>query len=72
MDDSQLKLPFMFRLRETVDTSTAARIAKVSEETIRRWCDTGKLPAYKLVGRWRIHRVQFIRWLDALQRDVAE
>lgn len=68
MDDRQLKLPFLYRVEETIDSYTAARIAQVSEETIRRWCDMGQIPAYKLVGRWRINRARFMEWLDALKR----
>lgn len=66
--DRQLKLPFLYRVEETIDSSTAARIAKVSEETIRRWCDHGEIPSYKLVGRWRIDRAAFIAWLEKLKR----
>lgn len=68
MDDRQLKLCFLYRVEETVGPRTAARIAKVSEQTIRRWCEMGQIPAYKLVGRWRINRAGFTEWLDALKR----
>lgn len=68
MNDQQQKFPFVYRIEDTVDCATAARIAQVSSETVRRWCDLGLIPAYKLVGRWRINRAQFIEWLEELQR----
>jgi excisionase family DNA binding protein len=58
----QLKLPLV-ALEETLDVWTAARIARVSPETIRRWCDEGRITAYKLVGRWRIDREAFYAFL---------
>ena len=58
----QLKLPLV-PLEETLDVWTAARIAKVSPESIRRWCDEGRITAYKLVGRWRIEREAFYSFL---------
>jgi excisionase family DNA binding protein len=69
MDDRQLKLSFLYRVEETIDSHTAARVARVSESTIRRWCDMGEIPAYKMVGRWRINRAKFIEWLEAFTRD---
>lgn len=71
-DERQLRLPFLYRIEETIDPHTAARMADVSEETVRRWCDAGQVPAYKLVGRWRINRALFVEWLDTLkQRSSA-
>lgn len=60
----QLKLALV-PLEETIDVWTAARIARVSPESIRRWCDEGRIPAYKLVGRWRIERAEFYAFLSA-------
>lgn len=60
----QLKLPLV-PLEETLDVWTAARIAKVSPESIRRWCDEGRITAYKLVGRWRIERSAFYSFLES-------
>jgi len=65
--ERQLKLPFLYKVEETISTYTAARIAQVSEETVRRWCDQGTLPAYKFVGRWRIERALFQEWLASLK-----
>jgi hypothetical protein len=62
--DRQLKLTFV-ALDETIDVFTAARMARVSPESMRRWCDQGIVVAYKLVGRWRIDREAFYTWLQA-------
>lgn len=58
----QLKLPLV-PMAETIDVWTAARLAEVSQESIRRWCDEGRITAYKLVGRWRIDREAFYAFL---------
>ena len=63
----QLKLTLELPLEDTLDTFTAARIARCSPETIRRWCDQGRFPAYKLVGRYRIERAAFYSWLKSLK-----
>jgi len=49
---------------DTITVSMAARMAGVSYETVRRWCDEGRIPAFKLIGRWRIPRREFAEWLD--------
>ena len=51
-------------LKDTIDVFTAARMAAVSAETIRRWCDEGRVPCVKLVGRWRIFRSEFLAWIE--------
>jgi hypothetical protein len=62
----QLKLPLV-PLEETIDVWTAARIARVSPETIRRWCDAGLFPSWKLVGRWKVERAGFYNFLTTCQ-----
>lgn len=64
VSDRQLKLAFV-ALEDTIDVFTAARMARVSPESMRRWCDEGRVSAYKLVGRWRIDREAFYSWLQA-------
>lgn len=55
----------------TVTTTTAARIARVSVDTIRAWCRIGAVTAAKAHGRWAIdtdslaHRVTLGRTLTA-------
>jgi hypothetical protein len=61
----QLKLRLELPLEDTLDVFTAARIALVSANTIRRWCDQGRFPCYKLVGQWRIERYPFYAWIES-------
>ena len=63
-NDRQLKLQLV-PLEETIDVFTAARAARVSCETIRRWCEERRIVSYKLVGRWRIDRPAFQSFLDS-------
>jgi excisionase family DNA binding protein len=63
-NDRQLKLEFA-PLEETIDVFTAARAARVSCETIRRWCEEHRFRSYKLVGRWRIDRSAFQSFLNS-------
>lgn len=64
----QLRLPLV-PLEATIDVFTAARTAGVSEETMRRWCDEGRVAAYKLVGRWRIDQEQFTLFLEGCRQS---
>lgn len=53
----------------TISTTTAADIAGVSPDTIRRWAHEGHLPdgvAFRLTarGHMRLLRDEFVRWLD--------
>jgi excisionase family DNA binding protein len=38
--------------RHYVSTETAAEILDVSKKTVRRWIDTGRLPAYRVGPRY--------------------
>ena len=62
-NDRQMKLPFL-PLADTINVFTAARVAGVSVETIRRWCEERRIVSWKLVGRWRIDRQAFYSFLD--------
>lgn len=35
-----------------------ARYLKVSRTTVWRWCNEGKLPAFKAGRGWRVHRIE--------------
>lgn len=59
----QLKLHLELPLEDTLDVFTAARVALVSPNTLRRWCDEGRFPCWKLVGQWRVEREPFYEWL---------
>lgn len=57
--------------RGELDTTTAARIARVTPDTIRAWCRIGAIAASKQSGRWVIdpdslhHRITLGRTLTA-------
>lgn len=59
----QLRLPLELPLADTMDVFTAARVAQVTPSTMRRWCELGFFPAYKLVGVWRVERESFYTWV---------
>ncbi len=50
-----------------------AQYLKVSRTTVWRWCNEGKLPAFKVGRGWRIHRSEIEkivgRNLDELKKD---
>ncbi|MGE5487556.1 MAG: helix-turn-helix domain-containing protein [bacterium] len=68
----QLKLKLELPLEDTLDVFTAARIARVSTWTIRRWCEQGLFPCYKLVGQWRVERAPFYAWIHSRRITPAE
>lgn len=41
---------------EVLTIKEAASLLRVSDDTIRRMIDEGKLPAFKVRGNWRIKR----------------
>lgn len=41
---------------ELLTVSDAADYLKVSQMTIWRWCQSGRLPAFKIGREWRIER----------------
>lgn len=41
---------------EILTVKEVANYFKLSRTTIWRWCNEGKLPAFKLGRNWRIHR----------------
>lgn len=61
----QLKLNLVLPLDESLDTFTAARIAKVSEKTMRRWCEDDRVLAFKPVGRWRVDKKSLYSLIEA-------
>jgi excisionase family DNA binding protein len=66
----QLKLNLVLPLDDTIDTFHAARIAKVTEPTMRRWCEGGRVRAWKPGGRWRVCRKSLYALIEA-SRNVA-
>jgi predicted site-specific integrase-resolvase len=59
-------------LEETVDVATAARMAMVSQTTVRRWCDEGRIACLKPFGRWRIYRIPFLASISAAVRTPVQ
>jgi excisionase family DNA binding protein len=45
-----------FSMDEILTVQEVARYLKLSQTTIWRWCNGGKLPAFKAGHGWRIHR----------------
>jgi predicted site-specific integrase-resolvase len=66
----QLCLNLVLPLDESIDTFTAARIAKVSEITMRRWCNDGVVGACKPVGRWRVDKKSLYALIAAGQNTL--
>jgi excisionase family DNA binding protein len=59
-------------LEDTIDVHTAARIAAVSDGTVRRWCDEGRIACCKPAGRWRVFRTQFLAWIESSVSNPAQ
>jgi hypothetical protein len=68
----QLKLNLVLPLDDTIDTFHAARVAKVKEKTIRRWCERGRVVAYKPVGRWRVCRKSLYALIERSRNIPAQ
>ncbi|MFQ5813058.1 MAG: helix-turn-helix domain-containing protein [Anaerolineae bacterium] len=44
--------------------SEVAEYLRVSQPTIWRWCESGKLPAFKIGHTWRIKRDELEKMID--------
>lgn len=56
-------------MREKLSTGPAARLANVSDQTIRRWCETVPgLAERDALGRWLIDAGQLLRLVEARAR----
>lgn len=45
-------------------------LLRISTQTVRRWINEGKLPAYKVGRAWRIKETDLDQWLNK-QRTAA-
>jgi len=45
---------------DLIKLAEAARLVGVSPASIWRWLVTGKLPGYKLFGRWRVSKADLL------------
>lgn len=55
-------------MEEYVTTEEAAKRLRVSEETIRRWCRSGRLPTIQI---GRAHRIPLQAVIDLARHDNA-
>ena len=39
---------------KVLNTSELAKFLAVSPETVARWCQSGRLPGFKIGGQWRV------------------
>jgi PTS system nitrogen regulatory IIA component len=49
----------------------AARLLKVSEETIHDWIRSGALPCHRVQDRYRLNRVELLEWASARNLQVS-
>ena len=49
---------------DLLDTLSAAKLLQCDRATITRWIFTGKLPAFRVGGRWRISRADVLSMIE--------
>lgn len=64
----QILIPF--DAREAISVASAASIARVSDDTIRRWADLENL-GRRIGGRWVLSRIALAMYLDGDRRALA-
>lgn len=52
-------------LEEILTVEEVAEYLKLSKATIWRWCQSGKLPAFRLGHQWRIHGGELQKLINA-------
>ena len=57
---------------EILTVREVAEYLKLSRTTIWRWCNEGKLQAFKVGRSWRIHRSELERITRARSMDETE
>jgi PTS system nitrogen regulatory IIA component len=48
-----------------------SEILDVSEKTVYRWLNDGKLPGYRMSGQYRFNRAEILEWATANKLNVA-
>lgn len=48
-----------------------AGLLQVSEKTVYRWIDDGKLPGYRIGGKYRFNRAELLAWATANKLHVS-
>ena len=61
-------------MQEILTLEDAAKLLRVSSETVRRKAQRGDLPATKVGREWRFSRRQLMNWLEerAAARESAQ
>jgi excisionase family DNA binding protein len=57
---------------EILTVEEMAQYLKVSRSTVWRWCNEGKVPAFKVGRGWRVHRAQLEKIMGQKIGKVAE
>lgn len=52
--------------------SEVARLLRVSDDTVRRWVDVGRLEAFDVRGRRAVSGAELARFVRASREDLAE
>lgn len=55
--------------RDYYSTGEIAKIVNVSPSTVFRWCEDGKIKAYKVGSWWRVKKVDFDEYLREKEGD---
>ncbi len=57
---------------EILTVQEVAEYLKVSRTTVWRWCNKGKLPAFKAGRSWRVHRSEIKKMVRLGLEDISE
>jgi excisionase family DNA binding protein len=59
------KITSMLQKRELIEATTIARKINVSDNTVRRWINEGKVEGYKIGGRWYVKKKSLEKFILA-------
>ncbi len=57
---------------EILTVQEVAEYLKVSRTTVWRWCNEGKLPAFKAGRSWRVHRSEIKKMVRLGFEDISD
>jgi len=52
-------------MHEFLSIPEAAQLLRIGERTTYKLVRTGRLPAIKVGGQWRVHRPTLLRWAES-------